>query len=595
MMLLLLICVASCTEPEVEIIKKYRYGVIFDANGGEGEMESQIFDEQTPSALICNCFTREAHTFAGWANSPIGEVEYIDGAEYIATANSTLYAVWAEIEVTPEMILVEGGTFSLGNSVDVTLSSFYIGKYEVTQAEWNKVMPINQSYFKGDNLPLERVNWYEAVTFCNALSVSEGLKPYYKIDKNTIDPNNTSVIDELMWTVTPIRTSNGYRLPTEAEWEYAARGGSKSKDYTYAGSDNLDDVAWHKDNSDNMSHIVGLKQPNELGLYDMSGNMFEWCWDWFGTYPAEPQQDYTGPTSGENRATRGGCWFLRSACGTTDRGYYYTSDRSWDWGFRIARSYFEEEQENLPIEECMIRVEGGEFEMVDDETSTSQRAKVSAFEISKYELTEQQWSAVMGGTQGDVNMPKELASWYDAIEFCNALSEKEGLAPYYVVDKETQDANNLNTGKDTLRWLVTTNSTSNGYRLPTESEWEWAARGGVESKGYSYAGGDEIDDVAWHPNNATTTQQIGLKSPNELGLYDMSGNLFEWCWDWYGDYSGSLMENPTGAGSGKYRVIRGGAWEAVSEDFDFCLLNARLRIYAPADLRYLGIRVVRSI
>ncbi len=176
----------------------------------------------------------------------------------------------------------------------VTVSSFWIGKYEVTQKEWQEVMGSNPSNWKGDNLPVEQISWNDAVDYCNKRSIKEGLSPCYSGSGAGITCN---------WN------ADGYRLPTEAEWEFAARGGVYSKGYKYSGSNDLGSVAWYTDNSGSKTHSVGSKAANELGIHDMSGNVFEWCWDWYGSYySSSPNNNPTGPDSEILRLSRGGGW-----------------------------------------------------------------------------------------------------------------------------------------------------------------------------------------------------------------------------------------------------------------------------------------------
>jgi adhesin HecA-like repeat protein len=233
------------------------------------------------------------------------------------------------------MVLVEGGTFQMGsNNGDsdekpvhtVTVKSFYMGKYEVTQKEWAAVMGNNPSDFKGDNLPVEKISWNEAIEYCNQLSQKEGLTPAYRGSGDTI---------------TCDFNASGYRLPTEAEWEYAARGGNKGPAYEYSGGNSADSVAWYSGNSGSSTHPVGTKQPNSLGLYDMSGNVCEWCWDWYGSYTGEAQTNPAGASSGANRVYRGGSWgsvaaYVRSA----DRNNYTPFYRFNSLGFRLVRPQF---------------------------------------------------------------------------------------------------------------------------------------------------------------------------------------------------------------------------------------------------------------
>lgn len=188
-----------------------------------------------------------------------------------------------------EMVRVEGGTFTMGATAEqasdafsdelpthkVTLSPFLIGKYEVSQTLWLAVMGENPSVNTGINLPVDNVTWNECQTFITKLNELTGKK---------------------------------FRLLTEAEWEYAARGGNKSKGYKYSGSNNLGDVAWYIDNSNNTSHAMGTKAPNELGIYDMTGNVMEWVSDWKGSYSSGAQTNPTGPDSGTYRVNRGGSY-----------------------------------------------------------------------------------------------------------------------------------------------------------------------------------------------------------------------------------------------------------------------------------------------
>ena len=210
--------------------------------------------------------------------------------------NSSTTGLSAELnKLINNMVYVSGGTFIMGGddssdqmpTHNVTLSSYYICKYEVTQALWRAVMGSNPSNFKGNNLPVENVSWYDCQTFIKRLNSYTG---------------------------------RNFRLPTEAEWEFAARGGNYSRHYKYSGSNHIDDVAWYIDNSNKRPHPVGTKQANELGLYDMSGNVGEWCSDWDGSYSSYSQTNPTGPNSGSSRVNRGGFWRYNARyCRTPER------------------------------------------------------------------------------------------------------------------------------------------------------------------------------------------------------------------------------------------------------------------------------------
>ena len=221
-----------------------------------------------------------------------------------------------------DMVRVEAGTFTMGATPEmknpdndekpthrVTLTNdYYIGKYEVTQALWQMVMGNNPSEFKGDNLPVETVSWYDCQEFISKL--------------NRI-------------------TGKMFRLPTEAEWEYAARGGNKSRGYQYSGSNNLSDVAWYGNNSGDETHAVGTKQPNELGIYDMSGNVDEWCQDWKGAYSSSSQVNPTGANSGSSRVIRGGSWDASAwgwGCRSSYRSCTLPGNRYYGFGLRLVLS-----------------------------------------------------------------------------------------------------------------------------------------------------------------------------------------------------------------------------------------------------------------
>jgi formylglycine-generating enzyme required for sulfatase activity len=254
------------------------------------------------------------------------------------TSSTTTTTLQQKPQSFIDMVLVQGGTFMMGsNSGDpdekpvnkVTLSSFMIGKYEVTQAQYLKAMGNNPSYFKNasdaSKLPVETVTWYDAVTFCNKLSEIEGFQKVYSI-------SGADVTVDL--------SKNGYRLPTKAEWEYAARGGNQSNGYTYSGSDDIDRVAWYDGNSFDSSHAVGSKSPNELGLYDFSGNVWEWCWDSL-IVNSEDYKAYMNPMGvafGEGRILCGGAFFTNPYFLRLDMQFYSgTGNKHGTIGFRVLR------------------------------------------------------------------------------------------------------------------------------------------------------------------------------------------------------------------------------------------------------------------
>ncbi len=251
------------------------------------------------------------------------EVAVYTSAKPVQPGGTTTYTVNG---VSFKMVSVSGGTFLMGaqntdssssnydaDAYDfeapvhnVTLSDYQIGETEVTQALWQAVMNNNPSYFKGDNLPVETVSWNDCQEFITKLNQATG---------------------------------KTFRLPTEAEWEFAARGGTKSQGYKYSGSNTIGDVAWYTENSGDKTHEVGTKQANELGLYDMSGNVWEWCSDWYGEYSSSAQSDPTGPSTGSYRVQRGGSWYDGAwGCRVAIRSGYTPTYRNYYFGLRLALS-----------------------------------------------------------------------------------------------------------------------------------------------------------------------------------------------------------------------------------------------------------------
>ncbi len=466
-----------------------------------------------------------------------------------------------------KMVRVEGGTFAMGCTSEqeddchdwekpvhsVTLSSYYIGETEVTQALWEAVMGNNPSHWKGDDLPVAGLTWDEAQEFIQKL--------------NRL-------------------TCRTFRLPTEAEWEYAARGGSKSRGYKYSGSNSIDDVAWYKGNSGKKPHPVKGKQANELGIYDMSGNVEEWCSDSYGDYNSGSQHDPEGSPIDNARVMRGGYWFLDAwFCRVSNRWDCYAPNTQSDhFGFRLVlddnptmtenherNDTFNKRDEIFAVrgvEFKMVWVEGGTFTMgctsehgedCDDNEKPAHSVTLSSYYIGETEVTQALWEAVMVNNPSEFkgnNLPVEQVSWDDVQKFVQKLNRLTGRT----------------------------------FRLPTEAEWEYAGRGGSKSRDYKYSGSNSIKDVAWYTGNSgKKPHPVKEKRANELGLYDMSGNVWEWCSDWYGEYNHSLQHNAEDIKNVSVRALRGGAWNIYAGD---CRVSRRLESSPGHRYNFVGFRLV---
>ena len=233
------------------------------------------------------------------------------------------------IFIPDHMVLVKGGTFQMGEEEgvhQVTLSDFMIAKHQLTFEEFDafcketgRGLPKDEGWGRGER-PAIYVNWFDALDYCNWRSQQEGFREVYQINQQQVNPN---------WQ------ANGYRLPTEAEWEFAARGGQQSQDFKYAGSNNLDEVAWYRDNSGGKTQPVGHKKANELGIHDLIGNDWEWCWDWRATFPSSAINDPKGPESGSVRVLRGST----EGCRVVSRRDVNPDNEYAAFGFRLARTF----------------------------------------------------------------------------------------------------------------------------------------------------------------------------------------------------------------------------------------------------------------
>lgn len=315
-------------------------------------------------------------------------------------------------------------------------------------------------------------------------------------------------------------------------------------------------------------------------LYDMSGNVWEWCQDYYGNYSSEAQTNPICEEIAIERVRRGGGWSSwPEYCRVSYRSGEYPRLTTNIVGMRLALTEGSAPEPPTPdLDETftvngtsfkMIHVDGGSYLMGATQYDLQAYANetpahvvtLSPYCIGETEVTQELWTAVMGNNPSynadNLQCPVENVSWLDCQSFVDKLNELTGRQ----------------------------------FRLPTEAEWEFAARGGIESHGYKYAGSDSIDDVAWYYDFDEQTHAVGGKAPNELGLYDMSGNVMEWCSDWHGHYKPGLQRNPTGPRNGEYRVCRGGFWESEPSH---CTVSYRVPVSPEDHSSGLGFRLAAT-
>jgi formylglycine-generating enzyme required for sulfatase activity len=521
---------------------------------------------------------------------------------------------WDEVEVelevvntafsfNPDMVEISSAEpVSLGYPLpekSVLLPNYLIAKDETTFSQWDYVVKkakvkLNWTIAAGvagsgytdvsvptPQHPVTHITFVDAALWCNAASIMAGLEPCYstKDSNSQIIPLTPSSLNQaqangIVWS----KQANGYRFPTGDEWEVAARGGLKSQVYPWGNtSANAQNSNWVIFTGyPNNTTPVGTYTRNGFGLSDCAGNVLEITWD-TTLAPADEV-----PTELKNYVVRGGGWQQgyqpKITFGHAGRPFWDSSDA---FGFRLARN----------VSGNMVTVQGGTLPT----GSGLAGQTVSTFQIGKYEVTWGEWKAVRAwaaangysdlatvGEGSADNHPVRNVSWFDVVKWCNAKSEKEGLTPVY-------NAYGAAYRTGTIPWysssVVAMNSVANGYRLPEEKEWEWAARGGVSSQGYTHSGSNDVNAVAWYWDNSGSqigtssygTNPVGTKAANELGIFDMTGNVWEWCWDL----------------NGYDRRSRGGGWTMFAAE---CAISSR-KGFDPAYRYYYGgggLRVARS-
>ncbi len=560
----------------IMVIHNYNGNLSSDINSRE------IINEDNDKSIELETDSSSRGPIAGMTFVQIPAGSYIMGALPIETGLKRDSYPRHKVTVSAfELMSTEVTVSQFGEFVDATGydtdAEKNSGSYAWNGTEWAIDSEVNWNhpgFLQSDQYPVVCVSWNDVIAFIDWLNIR--------------DPQMH------------------YRLPTEAEWEYACRTGNAESIFWWgndAAGNDLSYYEWYYDNSNSIgTHAVSIKPSNPWGLYDMHGNVGEWVHDWYDVdyYSKGNEIDPSGPLNGLYRVVRGGNWTsTREACSPSVRYASYPSFSAVLWGFRVARVSIESKtadltskhedktERNLPEEIrvpskirmpklgiTFIQIPEGNFTMgaLANEKDSKydeyprHQVHVSSFEIMSTEVTQETWATLMRNNPSHFKgnrLPVEKVSWYDVQEFIQELNKYD---PSYT------------------------------YRLPTEAEWEYACRAGEDGSRFSW--GDDLDysrlpAYAWYNSNSQgTTHAIASKLPNKWGLYDMHGNVQEWCQDYYSDqyYKSSPVSNPRGSISGKYRSTRGGYWAFMASS----CRSASRRFEDPSEKKfYLGFRLVR--
>ncbi len=596
-----------------------------------------------------------------------------------------------EIDGTPRgMVAIPASKFIMGDKRVpesaplhyVQISGYAIDKYEVSNEIWNQVVTwanangydLELILMQKNNFPVNGISWFQAVKWCNARSEMNGMPPVYYV--NVGFPKTKQVYrsgkEEPM-----LERFGGYRLPTEAEWEYAARGGNQDDLHPYINNSFYSAFFNSGISGYNSPVAVGSYPANSFGVFDMLGNVYEWCWDWYAAYGPELQVNPVGPISGIEKVLRGGSYAAVPSLCIVVRFGAKASPYANFCGFRSAitidqprfgqtvlwkqpsidaeltvevgdryplsvslssrleplvkvqrgpayldgttlvstgvgdvilsvshagNSMFGPASQDIVIhvkgsavvKSDMVAIPGANYRMGStrsDGSTPVHTVTLGSFKIDKNEVTKELWTEVrnwgfkngytdlpVGKSFSGKNQPIHSVNWFDVIKWCNVRSENAGIAPAYYLDQGLTKVYKNGVSPVFVKW-------DTGFRLPTEAEWEYAAKGGLSENLYPWQS-DPISNLVGSTNLANysasgfgSTVAVRSYPPNGYGLYDMAGNVWEWCWDWFGAYSSVIQDNPKGPPNGTQKVIRGGAW---AYNYDLMIVPRRNNRYVDS-------------